>query len=51
MSRYFSNPICSKSIVNVELDLVNHVTKNEFPNAAGLEPSPFAKVADLANEQ
>ena len=47
---YFPEPyILRKNKIKVELDSSNFATKSDLKNAAGVETSDFAKMADLAS--
>ena len=49
MSEYFPEPKPLGGRMKVELDLCNYATKPDLKNAAGVDPSKFAKNVDLAN--
>ena len=49
MSEYFPKPKSLGANVKVELDLSNYATKVDLKNAAGVDVSEFAKMADLTN--
>ena len=49
MSEYFPKRKSLGANVKVELDLSNYATKVDLKNAAGVDVSEFAKMADLTN--
>ena len=49
MRKYFRKPKPLGANVKVELDLLNHTTKSDLKNAAGVDTSNFAKKTDLPN--